>query len=288
MKPAYRLEYQEPQGLIDIEYDQRIGFFSMPVDHLHDHYELYCLLEGERIYFIKDRSYRVRAGDLVFVDRHAVHKTLDAGRPDHERIVFYLKPELFTEPGAAPMELGSLLKEPFSWESPILRLPSREGEAVQRAIRDIIAEMQQPREGSGMLIRHRVLEVLLHAWRNQHRSRVLHEDAEPVLHPKTQAIVQYLNDHYMEPLQLTMVAEDFRISPHYLSRLFKQTTGFAFSDYVNLLRIKEAQRLLRETSLSITEVAMRVGFGHFSHFGKMFKRTVRMSPRAYRQIYRAK
>ena len=94
--------------------------------------------------------------------------------------------------------------------------------------------------------------------------------------------VRYLNENYQKPLTLPEVAGMFRISPHYLSRLFKQTTGFSFSDYLNLLRVKEAQRLLRESEESITDIAWLAGFSNFSHFGKMFKRTVQVSPRVYR------
>lgn len=285
MTKPFRANYHDPGGSLDIEYDRRIGYFSMTVDHLHDHYELYYLLSGERIYFIKDRSYRVRAGDLVFVDRNAVHKTLDSGRPDHDRIVLYIRPELFTEL-AIPPELAEGLKEPFGWEIPILRLSSPANETIERMVNEMVDEMVHPQSGSSLLLRHRSVELLLYAYRHRHLGTVRSADTEPILHPKTQAVVRYLNDNYPKSLSLTGVAEAFRISPHYLSRLFKQTTGFTFSDYLNLLRVKEAQRLLRESDDSITDIAMRAGFSNFSHFGKMFKRTVQMSPRTYRQQYR--
>jgi AraC-like DNA-binding protein len=281
----FRADYHDPAGYLDIEYDRRIGYFSMTVDHLHDHYELYYLLSGERIYFIKDRSYRVRAGDLVFVDRNAVHKTLDSGRPDHDRVVLYIRPELFTELAISP-ELAAGLKEPFGWDIPILRLPSPASEAMARMVSEMVDEMVHPQAGSCLLLRHRSVELLLYAYRNQQLGTVRSADTEPILHPKTQAVVRYLNDNYQKGFTLPGVAEAFRISPHYLSRLFKQTTGFTFSDYLNLLRVKEAQRLLRESDDSITDIAMRAGFSNFSHFGKVFKRTVQMSPRTYRQQYR--
>lgn len=285
MTKPFRADYHDPTGYLNMEYDRRIGYFSMTVDHLHDHYELYYLLSGERIYFIKDRSYRVRAGDLVFVDRNAVHKTLDSGRPDHDRLVLYISPELFADL-AVPSELAEGLKEPFGWDVPILRLPSPASETVERMVGEMVNEMIHPQAGSSWLLRHRTVELLLFAYRIQHLGAVRSADTEPVLHPKTQAVVRYLNDNYQKALTLPEVAEAFRISPHYLSRLFKQTTGFTFSDYLNLLRIKEAQRLLRECDDSITDIAWRSGFSNFSHFGKMFKRTVQLSPRAYRQQYR--
>jgi len=106
------------------------------------------------------------------------------------------------------------------------------------------------------------------------------------MHVRMIKVVQYLNDHYAEPLSLTAVAEQFAISTYYLSRTFKSATGFAFSEYINLLRLKEAQRLLRETDLKITDIALRTGFDNFSHFGKAFKKMAALSPRAYRSASR--
>ena len=53
MTKPFRADYHDPTGYLNMEYDRRIGYFSMTVDHLHDHYELYYLLSGERIYFIR-------------------------------------------------------------------------------------------------------------------------------------------------------------------------------------------------------------------------------------------
>ncbi|MBB6022380.1 AraC-like DNA-binding protein/mannose-6-phosphate isomerase-like protein (cupin superfamily) [Paenibacillus sp. JGP012] len=285
MTEAIRAEYRDETGYLHMEYDRRIGYFSMADDHFHDHYELYYLLSGERIYFIKDRSYRVKAGDLVFVDRNTVHKTLESGMPDHERIVLYVKPELFAAMAVASA-LTDALTEPFRWDVPIVRLPAQSGKVTEGIVTEILKEMRHPDEGTGMMLRHRALELLLHTYRCRHLGRIHMSEQEPVLHPKIQTVVRYLNDHYAAALTLPETAARFRISPHYLSRLFKQTTGFTFSDYLNLLRVKEAQRLLRETEQSVTDIALLAGFGNFSHFGKVFKRIVQLSPRAYRQEFK--
>ncbi|GAE06051.1 AraC family ligand binding domain-containing protein [Paenibacillus sp. JCM 10914] len=168
MAKPFKAEYHDAAGYLDIEYDRRLGYFSMTTDHLHDHYELYYLMSGERIYFINDRSYRVRAGDLVFVDRNAVHKTLDSGRPDHDRMVFYMGTQLLREL-AVPPALESELMRPFRWELPILRLPSSESETVARIMEQLIEEMMNPQEGSELLLRHRTFELLLHAKRHHHK-----------------------------------------------------------------------------------------------------------------------
>ncbi len=69
-----------------VEYVKRTSPFTMVSNHFHPYYEIYILLSGTRIYFVKDSTYAIEAGDLVFIDKHEVHKTLHAGQSEHERI----------------------------------------------------------------------------------------------------------------------------------------------------------------------------------------------------------
>ncbi|MNY59192.1 HTH-type transcriptional activator RhaR [compost metagenome] len=68
--------------------------------------------------------------------------------------------------------------------------------------------------------------------------------------------------------------------------MFKEVTGFGFSEYVNLTRVRQAQLLLKETGISVTAVSEQCGFGNFSHFGKIFKQLSGVSPREYRLFNR--
>ena len=77
----------------------------------------------------------------------------------------------------------------------------------------------------------------------------------------------------------------FFISQYYLSRSFKQVTGFTFIEYLNSVRIREAQRLLRETEKQVIQIAHMVGFNNISHFGRIFKAITKYTPLQYRKIY---
>ncbi|AOZ93741.1 helix-turn-helix transcriptional regulator [Paenibacillus crassostreae] len=284
MNQPYHLQYHDPFHRIDLEYDRRIGHFNMHHDHIHNHYEIYYLCSGERSYFIKDRSYHIVAGDLVFIDCNAVHKTSDVGIPDHERIVIYLGKNLLEQ---FYPEWLSLLEEPFTWDVPILRLPPHESIYLTESMNSIKNELLTLQPSSSLLFRHRIVELLLHAHRQQqHNMLHSHEESTPI-HRKIAEITRYLNDHLADSITLTDVANHFYISPFYLSHLFKESTGFTFSSYLSLTRIKEAQRLLRESQLSISEIAWQSGFENFSHFGKTFKKTSHMSPRDYRKQHRS-
>lgn len=72
------------------------------------------------------------------------------------------------------------------------------------------------------------------------------------------------------------------LSPFHFARLFKKLTGTTPHAYLASLRIAAAQDLLTDTDLSITEIAVRVGFQNSSHFAKAFRYATNLSPRDYR------
>ena len=103
------------------------------------------------------------------------------------------------------------------------------------------------------------------------------------LHRKISTIVRHINAHYAESVRLEDLAERFEISPAYLSRMFKEITGFSLVEYVSLVRIQEAQRLLTTTRLKVIVIAEQVGFGSLVQFGRVFRQMTKMTPLRYRQ-----
>ena len=96
-------------------------------------------------------------------------------------------------------------------------------------------------------------------------------------------ILKYLEQHYQEDLSLSSVAERFSLSPGYFSTIFKKKAGHNFVHYLTSLRIREAKRLLLETQMTISEVALAVGYSSASFFIRSFKKTEGISPSEYRK-----
>jgi two-component system response regulator YesN len=103
------------------------------------------------------------------------------------------------------------------------------------------------------------------------------------LPPPLLKAMDYIQGHYQENLSRGQAAEAARISPSYLSRLFSQKLNTTFHGYLTDLRIERAGRLLRETSLSVKEIAFAAGFQDPDYFGKVFKKTKGISLRDARR-----
>ena len=96
-------------------------------------------------------------------------------------------------------------------------------------------------------------------------------------------ILAYTNTNYMDDLTLPAITEKFFISTSSFTKTFKESTGFSFVEYLNNLRIKHAQYMLRGTDLSISDIAEKVGYKSATHFGRVFKKFTGYSPLGYRK-----
>ena len=99
---------------------------------------------------------------------------------------------------------------------------------------------------------------------------------------KLRKVTEYLETHLDEDVPLARLAEEVGMSEFYFSRLFKKTTGFSPSHYFIGLRLASARRLLRETSKSMIEIGLEVGYSSPSHFAHIFRREVGVTPSQYR------
>ncbi len=107
-----------------------------------------------------------------------------------------------------------------------------------------------------------------------------------VTKPISEAL-DYIYFNIKNRLSIEEVASAMGLSESYLSRLFKKEVGISFSDYVREEKIKRAMNLLRHSDFSLIEVSEYLGFSSQSHFTQIFKKTVGMTPKAYRDQFYA-
>lgn len=97
-------------------------------------------------------------------------------------------------------------------------------------------------------------------------------------------IKEYVEEHYQEEITLNIIAqEQFFMNPSYLSRIFKETTGMAFSKYLTEVRMTHAKSLLKNTRFRVNDIAGYVGYNDVSYFIQTFKKLMGMTPEQYRQ-----
>ena len=94
--------------------------------------------------------------------------------------------------------------------------------------------------------------------------------------------VRYMQEHYMEEIDIASLADSLGFNSAYLTRLFNRYVGETPLKYLTGLRITEAKKLLRDTTLSIADVGARVGYPDQFYFSKTFRKAVGVNPSAFR------
>jgi len=95
----------------------------------------------------------------------------------------------------------------------------------------------------------------------------------------------YIAEHYARGLTLEQVAAHADMAPTYFSRVFKQEHGYTFIEYLTRVRLEEAKRLLRTTTLPIAAIGRAVGYQGFNYLSEVFKAVENTTPSAYRRAH---
>lgn len=259
--------------------------YTMPTKHLHDEYEIYYLVEGERFYFIGNHTYHIHKGSLVFINRNEIHKTGMASSSYHDRILI----EFTEEPFASFFsQFGEItVQEFFKGHSGVIEIDPIEQPYVESLFLGIQSEIHDRLPGYRLSVMMKLSSLLIYAARYESSHRAIPTKSSSMAkHQKVDQVANYIISHCTEPLSLEDLAATFYVNKCYLSRIFKEVTGFTVNEYINIHRINKAQKLLTESDMSITDVAIECGYESLTYFEKVFRTFREISPLKYRTRYR--
>lgn len=252
--------------------------------HYHNAYELYYLMSGGRYYFIKDKTYHVKPGSFVLVKPYDIHSTGNLHQGGYDRILITFKKSFFDS--ILSMIKGVNLFECYEKDIHIIKLTPKEQNFIETLLLAMLDEHEKRLPGSEHFLKTAMVQLLLLINRY---SGQLPEDANcypNAIHKTVSEVAAYINNNYFENVTLEEVSRQFFISPCYFSRTFRQVTGVAFTEYINGVRVKEAQRLLVKTDMSVSDIAERIGYKSATHFGRTFKMITGQTPLAYRRKHK--
>ena len=114
------------------------------------------------------------------------------------------------------------------------------------------------------------------------RKFILPEYTDGLPKYKLKQVISYINEYLEHNLSIAELAQLIQMSPHYFGQLFGQSMGITPYQYILQCRIDQSKFLLRERRLTIAEIAQAVGFAHQSHLNYHFKRSVKVTPKQFR------
>lgn len=186
-----------------------------------------------------------------------------------------------------PVLLGGHYKSVFDTKylSPVLKNKRydlavfRGSNDVQRALLELLAEAAAAQNQPNSEFRTR--NIFSDIWLLLMRELETQDSPPPVSQERIQLMLAYIQQHFREKITLEQIAAAAAVSQRECLRCFRsciQTTPFAYlTDY----RLQVAERLLRTTNRSVTEIALETGFSDGAYFTKLFRQSRSLSPTQY-------
>lgn len=258
--------------------------------HWHDYIEILYCHEGRQTIYLNGAPHAFTPGDLAIINSREVHHIVALTQENRYTVVKF-QPELLYSTAASVWETRYVL--PFTMqESTHQRIFTREelsGTPVPALIGEIYEEFTHMSYGFELAVRANICQLflwILRRWNDQGIDLNIGQIADPKAVERLDGVFDFIDAHFRENITVEDMAALCGMSYSYFSRLFKRVMRRNFREYLNFVRISEAEKLLSTTGLNITEIALESGFSSSAYFIQQFKRFKNMSPKRYRSYIR--
>lgn len=254
--------------------------------HHHNFAELSLVIEGDGTEIVNGKPHRFRRGTVTFLLPHHIHEIrLNSPSAIKYNCMFDLN-LLFLSPSDRELA-NALLKTGLDYPSHF-DLDDAQFAHMASLLETMRQEYENESFGKESVLRSKLLEAFVFLLRIP-RFPPYSKPAAVSLRQRggmAESILQYLHIHYQEDLTLGGLAKQFNTNASYLSRIFKQVAGQTFTDYLQALRIGRAASLLAATTMSVTDIAIDVGYDQTRTFTRAFKEVKGTTPKQYRSMFR--
>ena len=255
------------------------------IEHSHDFCELAIVTHGSAMHMLEGNEFPVTAGDVFLLQGHQRHYFYD--RKNLNLINIMYDPEKIALPEnelrRMPGYCAMFLLEPtfrrqhrFASRLHLKRVPLAQLEQLVESMERECAEEQPGRE---VALRAKLLELMVYLSRAYTNSDTT--EAHALL--RVGNVIGALENNFSKDWKLDDLLKIAHMSRSNLMRIFRKATSQTPIEYLMRLRIQRAMEMLRNSDLTITEIALEVGFNDSNYFTRQFRRSLGKSPSSFRQ-----
>ena len=233
--------------------------------HVHDVVEIVCLTQGSIVMGVSGQNYRLHPGDVITVFPNITH-SYEEVPPDAQGLSLIFLPDTINE-------FSSLFRTHLP-VTPLLKADDGRWELGQ-----VIRQFERISKDNDSPLKLGYLHLFL-------SYLFLYLEVQPQENPArpelAYQVLQYISEHFTEPLSLETTARALGISRIHLSHIFSQQLQINFRQYINTLRIDRACMLLRDPSLSISQIIGLCGYENARTFHRAFRAQCQATPNEFR------
>ena len=245
------------------------------LSHIHREIEILYIKEGKAEITVSDRKYYTRAGDMVIVNPMEVHSVVaDRSMNYHQRCICF---------DSSLIADKSLREAILSGEATVSEYHLK-NDKITKELLEIFEDLfYAVFENSEELYLESIAYVSLLFAKLKKGGHVVFNTKRNKKSLFARNVQEYLAEHFNEQITSADIAKELFYNQSYFCRLFRESFGVSFLDYLMLYRISNAKIMLSSASTPVSRVAEQVGFLDASYFSRCFKKIVGISPVEYQK-----
>lgn len=272
--------------LIEVRKHPRFTMFKRDTN---DYMELNFVLSGHLTIEVNGAYHTLNEGELIVLNQHTPHVITRCGENDLiinisiDPIFFdTLSLELHKEDGECPM-VCHLMKKMFnhSSESGFFCFDIANAHGLQSILIQLTHEIVEPSFISEVRTRFLTALLFMDLMKHLNYARASYDDISD--YKVTVNVIHYIERDFAVA-KLGTIAKQLETSAYQINWILKKTTDKSFKCLLEEKRLKETERLLRQTNLLIDEIAEKVGYDDLSFFQRLFKERYNITPLVYRDL----
>ena len=254
--------------------------------HTHDFHEFVLVTSGSGYHVTKNAKFKIECGDVYLNFPGIPHGTCQCSNLEASIILFFpeltgfsFEPLQDTQEFQAFFQTAPHLSDSFRFRNNF-HLEQETLNKVNALIKQMELEQQLRRPGWGFQLNSFFMQFLLSVLRSIFQNKS--EEYRKIL--LINEITQDIEASRTAPASPVKLAKKFGLSTRSLERLFQETLNMTPIRYLGEQRLRRSMELLRNTSLPISEIALKTGFFDSAYFSKCFSIRFGRSPRSYRKM----
>ncbi len=256
--------------------------------HVHDYIEVVYMCCGTTRHIINGDTIDLKEGELLFLSRSATQEIMPAGEYDIA-VNFIVMPQFFDRTLAmltneeTPIKsfLTDCLKNTDS-STPYLYFKVSDVLPIRNLVENLVWSLIYKEPNKRQINQNTMGLLFLLLLNYTERLEYKNKDDELIIN-----VLRYVEENYVNG-SLTELAESLHYEFAWLSREIKSRTGKNYTQLVQERRLAQAEFLIKNSDIKISEIARQTGYDNISYFHRLFNKTYKMTPKKYRDLTRFK
>lgn len=245
--------------------------------HWHRHMEFLYFISGKAIIYCDSKPILAEAGDLIVINSNELHQGQNLSSK-LARYCIIIDPDIFYTSFMDICETKYI--SPIVQNYILFQNKISNDKEIKNYIEHMINEYENHENGFELMIKGYIYQLLAILVRKYAISYLTPEEYEKRVEnlEMFNSVFEYVEGHYAQKISLQTAVNMVNLSQAHFCRLFKGLTGKTFIEYVNYIRLNKAEQMLKNSDMSVTEIAISVGFSDINYFSRLFKRYKGVSP----------